>query len=158
MDAKMHQEAPFPDELDWLIERVTYKPGWSFLLSDITREEKNGAGGLTLCIYIAGPDTNNLGQSIRVVHYMPVPPATYLRQSWERLLLYQRWLLDQILLVEQHEACEFFRISGVQPYAPNHGPGWDPYQVRELNIRDAAETTFRGGRVPMRTAEEASHG
>lgn len=48
-------------------------------------------------------------------------------------------------------ASEFFRIvrdSALveRPFAPNHGPGWDPYTVRELNRVEHAETTFRGER------------
>lgn len=34
---------------------------------------------------------------------MPVPAAAYNEQSWTR------WLLEQILLVEKHEAMEFFK-------------------------------------------------
>ncbi len=59
---------------------------------------------------------------------MPVPPASYNKRSW------QRWLFDQILLVERHETMEFFTIDEEKPYSPNHGPGNDPYIVAELTI------------------------
>lgn len=71
---------------------------------------------------------------------MPVPPAAYDRRSW------QRWLFDQVLLVEQHEACEFFQVDGRRPYAPNHGPGRNPYTIHELGTAADAETDFRGRR------------
>lgn len=39
---------------------------------------------------------------------------------------------------------EFFTIDGVKPYAPNHGPGNDPYVVRELTTDQARRTSFLG--------------
>jgi hypothetical protein len=97
------QKAPYPFELDRLVSTLTYKPGWHFSLGYIDRGQ--GSAGQTLVIRVSGPDTNEFSRMIDVLHYMPIPPAAYNRQSW------QRWLLEQILLVEQHEACEFFRID-----------------------------------------------
>ena len=69
---------------------------------------------------------------------MPVPPAAYNRRSW------QRWLFEQCLLGERHEAMEFFTISGEHPYAPNHGPGNDPYIDAELTTDEDRRTSFKG--------------
>jgi hypothetical protein len=66
-------------------------------------------------------------------------------------------VFDRLVDIETHEAAEFFKLvtrgdgqrtpDFVQrPFAPNHGPGHDPYMVRELNTIEAAETTFRGER------------
>lgn len=82
------------------------------------------------------------GETYRVNHYMPVPPAAYNRQSW------QRWLLDQFLLVERHEACEFFTIDGERPYAPHHGPGNDPYIIFDHGTDTDRRTSFRGQLKP----------
>ena len=89
------------------------------------------------------------------MHYMPVPPAAFDRRSW------RRWLFEQLLLVERHEACEFFRFEydtpnqiGTErlgtnhhverPYAPHHGPGNDPYIVFEHGLDVDVRTSFRG--------------
>ncbi len=74
----------------------------------------------------------------RVHHYFPVPPAAYDERSW------RRWLFDQIVLVERHEAAEFFKIDDERPYAPSHGPGNDPYLIREVGTDEDAQTSFRG--------------
>lgn len=130
------QEAPYPIELADLVAKLTYRPGWSFGLGDVDRGQ--GSAGLTLVIrahVVCGyaPDRKRT-----VVHYMPVPPAAYDRRSW------QRWLLDQCLLVERHEACEFFTVDGDKPYAPSHGPGNDPYMVREVGTDLDRRTAFTG--------------
>lgn len=134
----MHQAAPRPSELWDLVNKLAYRPGWHFVLADIDRGQ--GSAGLTLDIITLGynsyhPDD---GETYRVHHYMPVPPAAYDRRSW------QRWLFEQCLLVERHEAMEFFQIDGVRPYAPSHGPGNDPYIVREIGTDEDVRTSFRG--------------
>lgn len=118
-----------------LIERTQYRPGWRFGLAD--------EDGVTeLHIYALGYDSYHPenGETYRVRHSFMVPPATFNEESWKR------WLLDRLIDVETHECCEFFKLGDQRPFAPNHGPGWNPYGVRELNKPEAAETTFRGER------------
>lgn len=132
----MQQTAPYPVVLWQLVERLQYKPGWRFTLEDLDRGQ--GSKGLTLVIRVRTPDSYHPEQMIGVAHYMLVPPAAYDVRSW------QRWLLDQVLLVERHEACEFFQLEGDRPYAPSHGPGNDPYLVREVGSVEDQRTSFRG--------------
>ena len=127
--------APFPYELAELIDGCTYRDGWELVLEYLDRGQE--CYGLTLCIYVAGFDSNNKDRPIRVVHYMPVPAAAYNRRSW------QRWLFEQLLLVERHEAAEFFKIDGERPYAPLHGQGNDPYLIAELTTEEERDKTFR---------------
>jgi hypothetical protein len=94
-------------------------------------------------INLTGPDSYHPERTIRVNHYLIVPAASYDERSW------RRWLLDQVLLVESHEACEFFQIDGQRPFAPNHGPGRDPYTILELGTVEDAETSFRGVRKTL---------
>jgi hypothetical protein len=64
-----------------------------------------------------------------------------------------------VLLVERHEACEFLRFhvdeagnltddqdSGYaeRPWSPSHGPGNDPYLIREIGTDLDRRTSFRG--------------
>lgn len=141
----MRQAAPDPEPLRHLVERLSYRPGWTFRLEDIDRGQ--GSEGLTLIITTRGYDSYHpgRGENYRVNHYMPVPPAAYDARSW------QRWLFDQLLLVERHEAMEFFALHDspggehvVRPYAPSHGPGNDPYIVREVGTDLDRRTSFRG--------------
>lgn len=102
MTSVMRQEAPYPSVLAGLVGRLRYKDGWTFSLTDMDRGQ--GSAGLTLVIKVRCPDSYHPENRIRVAHYMLVPPAAYNERSW------QRWLFSQILLVEQHEAAEFFQL------------------------------------------------
>lgn len=131
-----YQTAPWPCELDVLVSHLTYKEGWAFQLKPLQRGQ--GSDGLTLEITITTPDSYHPERKRTVLHYMPVPPASYDIRSW------QRWLFDMVLLVEKHECMEFFQVSEHRPYAPSHGPGNDPYMVREVGTDTDAKTSFRG--------------
>lgn len=144
----MMQSAPFPDELADIVAGWSYRPGWTFRLAHIVREHVDPeddhsaplSEGLTLDITTSGFNSYHVdeGPNYRVHHYMIVPAATYNRESW------RRWVLEQCLLVERHEAMEFAEVHGVKPWAPTHGPGDDPYIVRELATDEQRATSFRG--------------
>lgn len=141
----MAQAAPFPEPLRYLVDRLSYRPGWTFRLAHIDRGQ--GSEGLTLVITTCGYDSYHPdhGENYRVNHYMPVPPASFNRRSW------QNWLFEQLLLVEKHECMEFFAIFDedatgltVRPFAPAHGPGNDPYLVLMYGLDEDRRTSFRG--------------
>jgi hypothetical protein len=134
----MAQAAPYPEILKSLVARCEYREGWRLMLGHVDRGQ--GSVGLTLSILIEAPDTYDPEQDIRVIHYFIVPAANYDERSW------QRWLFDQLLLVERHEACEFFQIDGERPYAPNHGPGNDPYIIFDHATLQEARTDHRGNK------------
>lgn len=130
------QRAPRPHSLEALVKSLTYKDLWRFtLVYDLDRGQ--ASHGLTLIIRIDTPDSYHHEKSRIVTHYFPVPPAAYDMRSW------RHWLLEQVLLVERHEACEFFTIDGVKPYAPSHGFGQDPYLIREIGTELDQKTSFR---------------
>lgn len=134
----MEQVAPYPQILEQLVLGTSYRPSWHLDLADEDRGQ--GSKGLTLRVFTLGYDTYNIdkGQTYRVVHYFPVPPAAYNEESWKR------WLLNRLIEVETHEACEFLQINGTRPFAPHHGPGWDPYIVLHHGENVDARTDFRG--------------
>jgi hypothetical protein len=115
------EETYVPPFLKELVDSITYKPGWAFMLWDET--EPDGSGGLQFVVTSDTEDSFNFGRRIRVRHSFLVPHASYNRDVWVA------WLFDRIRDVETHEAGEFFRIDGVREFAPHHGNGEDPYRV-----------------------------
>jgi hypothetical protein len=115
------------EHLGAIVSELAYKPGWSFWLSYGPRDSEHLSGslGLTFCIRAEVPNSFNPEQQTHVLHLMAVPPANWDRRTWTR------WALEQVFLVEQHEAMEFFAVGESHPYFPAHGPGADPYEVRE---------------------------
>lgn len=136
MTEKMIQEAPYPEELRLLLAGFKYMPGWEFCLGH--RDRGHGSKGLTLVITVTTPDSYHPERDISVAHYMLVPPASYNHRSWKK------WLFDQIMLVHQHEAMEFFQVDGYRVFQPLHGPGNDPYLITELSTDEERRTSFRG--------------
>lgn len=143
----MVQVAPYPQVLRQLVERCSYRPGWSVELHDdyprdFAPEDPRRISpigrGMSLVITTDTLNSYPPHQRIRVDHLFIVPAATYDEPSW------RRWLFDQFVKVETHEAAEFFTLSGEKPYAPNHGPGADPYMLTELATELGRRTSFRG--------------
>lgn len=133
---RMAQVAPYPVLLEQLVQVTSYRRNWSFSLEDLDRGQ--GSRGLTLTILITCADSYDQDRKRSVAHYMPVPPAAFKERDW------RRWIFDQIVLVEAHEACEFFEIDGVKPYAPNHGPGRNPYTLVEYATDEDRRTQYTG--------------
>lgn len=145
------QVAPYPAELAALVAECSYRPNWTVTMDWVERDKdlKTGAvlsEGLTVVIETSGFNSYHpeRGPYYGVNHYFPVPPATYDRRSWTR------WLFECFHKVELHEAMEFFTIAGEKPFAPNHGPGRDPYTVHELGTDTDARMSFRGVLNPER--------
>lgn len=130
------QYGPYPTELEEILDKLKYFPGWGFYLHKIDRGQT--CVGLTLTISVKVPDSYNHEKTIGVRHLFPVPPAAFNSGSW------RRWLFDRILDVHTHEAMEGFEIDGVKPYAPHHGPGEDPYIIWERGTDEAARTSNVG--------------
>jgi hypothetical protein len=152
----MRQEAPDPKPLRDLVKRHRGKPGERVYLTGDDYDRGQGSHGLTLIVNITGPDSYDPERHISVNHLFPVPPAAYDVRSW------RRWLFDRLSDVDRHERCEWFqevrtsprgfiRSDGShvdevveRPYAPSHGPGNDPYLVREIGTDEDRRTSFRG--------------
>jgi hypothetical protein len=137
--AGIRQQAPGSslDVLSGLVDRLSYRDGWEFLLAD-ELDRGQGSKGTTLIITVTTPDSYRPEHTISVNHYMLVPPASYDARSWTW------WLFQQIGLVEQHERMEFFHIDGKPVYPPAHGPGNDPYLVLIYGWDVDRRTSFRG--------------
>lgn len=170
-EKQLVQVAPWPTELEELVEAFRYKPGWRFrLIENFPRdyepddhEHLMDAIGYGTTLVISSLTYNSYGKKdlqgnnvgdyswddppdYRVNHYKIVPAATFNRAAW------QRWILDQCIEIEQHEACEFaqFVFDGVpdavveRPFSPLHGPGCNPYVIHEFATDAQRRTSFRG--------------
>lgn len=141
---EQHGPAHAAAALEQVVSEVVYKDGWSIRLDYIERptEQFAGSKGLTLRIGAAVPDSVRPGQTVQVEHWMSVPPTSWSHDTWVR------WVLDQLILVETHEAMEFYAVNGKKPYFPAHGPGRDPYAIEltdaEIERRRAARLEAGG--------------
>lgn len=139
----LSQRAPYPHELAAVVEALEYRPGWRFSLRHIEDREHDPdklSSGLTFEVLSDTMDTYHPEQRRPILHYFPVPPATYNRESW------LEWVRDRLLSIEAHECCEYMMVDGKRPFAPGHAPGWDPYQIRSVITTEAAETDWLGER------------
>jgi hypothetical protein len=137
MTTEIIQRCEFPETLEWLVEHCTYRSGWEVnLYEDYVRGQ--GSTGTTLVITTDTVNSYRQSEQMHVNHLFIVPAAAYDERSW------RRWLFECFHQVELHECMEFFTINGTKPYAPSHGPGNDPYMVRETGTEIDARTSFRG--------------
>lgn len=138
------QYAPWPEALADAVAEFKYKPYWEFYLRPIDRDFSDPerrvaiAGGLTFQIYVPCQDSYHPDLFRPVMHYHPVPAATYNRQSWER------WIIDRVLDTECHEACEWARFDDRRAFAATHGPGDNPYVLHEYASVEQRQTSYRG--------------
>lgn len=95
------------DGLPALLERLTYRPGWTFTLDD-------RGGQPTLVIRGVCPDAYRPGRTIATRGCFPIDAT--LRDE----LALRSWVFERLLEMEHHEAGEFFVVDGERPYAPAH--------------------------------------
>jgi hypothetical protein len=152
---QMSQTAPYPWGLERLVSSLRYRQhlGWRVeLADDFIRDHATRhigeSKGLTLIVTRCGPNTYDHGEIMRVRHFFAVPPATYNEQSWTM------WLFERLCSVDKHEAMEDFAFKAaedagtrdglIRPYAPCHGPGWDPYLITVERTAADRRTAFTG--------------
>lgn len=146
---QMHQAAPYPGTLAYLVNCLRYREhmGWQVWLEDDRVRDpatthSGESRGLTLVVQRCGPDTYHPERTLHVNHYFAVPPATYNLASW------QRWLFDRLGDVDTHERAEDFVLVSddgeTRPFAPCHGPGWDPYLITVERTDLDRRTKFTG--------------
>ena len=93
-----------------------YKPGWRFRVG--------GPGNGSLCVFATTPDSRGWGERT-TQHMFPIPDFTVESRSPER------WVMDCLLLCEQHEAGEFFQVGDRRPFYPYHQDEGSPYVLVE---------------------------
>lgn len=90
--------------LEELLRWFKYKPDWTFSIER----------GL-LAIRAIVVDADDPKRVIPVTSYIELPRFVRDEFPWDR------WLLDQIIELERHEAMEFFQVAGVKVFDPHKG-------------------------------------
>lgn len=153
----LRQLAPWPTELEQLVEHLQLGPGWrASLHHDWPRDDATGeangemVGRGATRIVGAYPDAYHPERTIVVAHLFIVPAAAYNRAAR------RRWLIERYLDALRHEACGWFRIAGERPVAPMRGPGDLPHVVDE---RSSSAGSAACPRIPNgRTMPHATDG
>ncbi len=113
------------EKVEGMINKLTYKEGWSFS----TLSYFSNTGWLfELRISIDVQDSKSLVSGKTIIPlstntWFPVPDDPMDDREAER------WLLDCIMLVEQHEMCKLFRIDGEAIFYQNHGETGSSYRI-----------------------------
>lgn len=133
-----------PKELIEMIKTLKYKEGWSFAYDFwhlIVRIECEDSTGRYVQIkpqeefrYDSFGNDREISprflmpdQPFYTVHTINIPSSVVFCDS---IPLMRRWLLDQIVAIETHEACEFFKLPNecgdyyvpFFPHSEDHGP------------------------------------
>jgi hypothetical protein len=117
------------EKLRALVSQLKYKDGWRFYLNQIS------PSGAYLLIDVATQNSLRPGLTINICHHLAIPDIAFAELDEGR---WERWLLDQIIKVETHEACEFFEINGERPYFPDHSALGNPYRIERKGEQSVA--------------------
>lgn len=126
-----------PQELIEMIRTLKYKAGWQFAYERfnlIVRIDCEDSTGRFQRQQELRSDPNNFGhhlysdrQNFYVIHTIGVPPAEIFMNNLAEM---RGWLMDAIINIERHEACEFFKLPDGKggyyvpfyPHSEDHGP------------------------------------
>ena len=100
-----------------MVASIRYKPGWVFKIG--------GPRGRYLCVFATTPDSHRPERSRTTQHMFEIPEDLV---DDDRFV---RWVFDQLLLCELHEAGEFFEVAGRRPFYPHHQDEGSPYELVE---------------------------
>ncbi len=141
------QWAPYPYELDKLLNVFEYKDRWRFRLRFLQRGHTHG---LTLQIDFPTLNTYHPEEQMTLTALFAVPPETWDRDTW------QRWLFDILVALETHELSEWFRVGGERPYSPDHSLYGNAYSVRERTTHEQVDERLEKERVAREELTEMS--
>lgn len=118
-----------------LLSEVTYKPGWTF---DVRADEKRHESAIRVRVTYPAPNSD---AALAPEYDVPVPGGAHADFLIMAGVLHSpehvyRALLDKLLMVEEHEAREFFGVGGrIMPDKPFH-PHTISGMTNWLNVTD----------------------
>lgn len=98
-----------PTRLARLLQRVTYKPGWSFHIEPLGIE-----------VILDTADSADPSHRIRVAHHRHMAPGSVHPGAWSDKD-WLHWLFEEVIDIERHEAAEFFKVDGDAVFHPHRG-------------------------------------
>jgi hypothetical protein len=109
------------DRIRTLLERVRYRPGWRIQLASWDDLPPDVAirtdMRLALRFTLRTRDTYHPERDIVISHLRPVAVSLVAYMTDERLV---RWLFEEVMAVERHEAGEWFVLDGSRrPFDPH---------------------------------------
>jgi len=98
-----------------LVASVTYKPGWEFYIQEnpwqlIDNEER------VLRFFHDEPDSADPTRRADAINQVVIEPGMV--EKWTKAQAIE-FLRHRIMLAEEHEMQEFFKVGGVQMYDPH---------------------------------------
>ena len=97
-----------PLEMNELLKRFTYKPGWSFQVLDTFYSQVN----FTMLVSYPAKDAFNPDHDIIVGARRPFRVPANEQMFWSQLLAVCDYM-------ERHEAREWFKVDGEMPFNPH---------------------------------------
>lgn len=92
------------DEIESIVDRIDYKPGWALVLRPDQR---------SLQISRVVPDSRDPGRDVKVGSVHPIPPVlTQGSLNPLSVISVVTWVKTEIRRCELHELDEFFRLDG----------------------------------------------
>ncbi len=113
------------EKVESMLKHFTYKEGWAF---SIFAHTSHYVSIFELRVRLDVKESSSVVGSpttVRILVNHPFPVPAYPMDDKET----ERWVLDCILMVEQHETCEHFRIGGKAIFYPEHGEGANSYRI-----------------------------
>ncbi len=113
------------DKIESMLKQFTYKEGWAF---SIFTHTSHTVSIFELRIGVTTRVSDSLvgdKTAIQMLVNHPFSIPQYLMDDREA----ERWLLDCILMVEQHGACKRFKIGGKDIFYQEPGEGAISYRI-----------------------------
>ena len=143
-ELRNEQYAPWPVELERLVNVLRSRPGERYALREYERDtEDQGrgrAGGLTFMVWVTTTDSYK-GTERTTLFLFPVPPTTWNELSWKR------WVLDRLMDIDRHERMEWTWFGDEHTFEPLHGPGDNPHDWVYMASTDEQRRTQWTGEV-----------
>ena len=99
-----------------LVASVTYKPGWEFYIQTNPWSWNDDEGGKVLRFFHDEPDSADPTRRADAINQVVIEPGMV--EKWTKAQAIE-FLRHRIMLAEEHEMQEFFKVGGVQMYDPH---------------------------------------
>jgi len=107
-----------PHEIEFMLTRIGYKPGWTLVYERITGY---------INVTFRAPDTYDHSKDTDI--NVPVLVPDGLTED-----AFPEWLLDRIFSIERHEAREYFTLDGIHIFDPHPELTLPDFEKRRIAV------------------------